>query len=290
MNKNEAFFFAATLITQLSMQGMEQNVSDLYQNETYINNRLSIYQYASQEGPNLWERIWEQLEFHGKDRDSKEIDSILEVGCGNGTFWDLNIKNLRENSTLTLSDLSPAMLNIIKKKIPNDRAGISYQVADVEKLPYPDNSFDKTLCHFVLFYTEDPEKAFAELVRVTKKGEGLISLITLKKNFCKILYEIAHKLDPRFPDRDMSIDRFDQNKIVEMSANFSGLNRIFSTKISIDKNANLRPFLESLTQEYHIDLPKEAFDRYQKMIQEYIDTHGVIECFSEAVWYLLVND
>ncbi len=56
---------------------------------------------------------------------------------------------------------------------PNSR--ISFEVADVELLPYDDRTFDRVLATCLLHHLGEPAKALQEVRRVTKPG-GLVSL------------------------------------------------------------------------------------------------------------------
>lgn len=89
-----------------------------------------------------------------------EPETILEIGKGNGTVSDY-LKKL--NYKVTTCDFD--------ENLKPD------YVADVRKLPFPDNSFDAVLAYEVLEHLpfEDFEKALGELKRVSKKNV-LISL------------------------------------------------------------------------------------------------------------------
>jgi len=52
---------------------------------------------------------------------------------------------------------------------------ISFEVANVEDLPFPDSSFDRVLSTCLLHHLDDPERGLREMRRVVKAG-GLISL------------------------------------------------------------------------------------------------------------------
>ncbi|MDR0527945.1 MAG: class I SAM-dependent methyltransferase [Spirochaetaceae bacterium] len=43
------------------------------------------------------------------------------------------------------------------------------QQADITALPFPDHSFDTVLCTHALEHIRNPQKALAELIRVTRK-------------------------------------------------------------------------------------------------------------------------
>ena len=63
-------------------------------------------------------------------------------------------------------DLSPNMIALAKKTHP----GIHFRVAEVEHLPFSDQSFDAVVCNFGFGHFLYPEASVAECVRTLKRG------------------------------------------------------------------------------------------------------------------------
>jgi SAM-dependent methyltransferase len=102
---------------------------------------------------------------------------VLEVGCGPGWLWaeaaDVVPKGLR----LTLSDLSPAMVQLAAERV---RISTSIQVvderaADVQNLDFCDGSFDIVVANFMLYHAPDPSVAVREIARVLRPGGCLLA-------------------------------------------------------------------------------------------------------------------
>lgn len=92
---------------------------------------------------------------------------VLDAGCGTGRM----IKKLLEKGAIvTGADISPEMLKIAKKKF--DKA--EFVEADIEKLPFKDESFDVVVASFVIVHLKDLKKAFDEVYRVLKPGGSFI--------------------------------------------------------------------------------------------------------------------
>jgi ubiquinone/menaquinone biosynthesis C-methylase UbiE len=90
--------------------------------------------------------------------------SILDVGCGEG-FTLERIRKLHIGEKLEGIDFLKTAIDIGKKIHPD----VTLREASAYDLPYKDNLFDVLLCSEVLEHLEDPEKALAEIQRVTKK-------------------------------------------------------------------------------------------------------------------------
>ena len=96
---------------------------------------------------------------------------VLEVGCGDGSMWSKSGDRVSDGWRLTLTDLSPGMVDSARATL-GDRA--TYAVADVQQLPFADESFDGAIANHVLFHVPDRQRALAELARVLRPGGVLV--------------------------------------------------------------------------------------------------------------------
>lgn len=64
------------------------------------------------------------------------------------------------------------MLSLAKKNL-ND-SSINFLLADIQQLPFPDNSFDMIVCQYGLMFLPDKQKGFSEIFRVLKPGGHFI--------------------------------------------------------------------------------------------------------------------
>jgi len=97
----------------------------------------------------------------------EEAERVLEVGCGTGA-----ILSEIETQSLHGLDLEPASLMEARVHAPT----ASLTCGDALDLPYPDNSFSVTYCHFLLLWVRDPQRALEEMKRVTKPGGYVLAL------------------------------------------------------------------------------------------------------------------
>lgn len=94
---------------------------------------------------------------------------VLEAGCGAGRFTEVLLK---KDATLVSSDLSSAVeVNI--ENFPVSDKHIVIQ-ADINNMPYADESFDLVLCMGVIQHTPSPEETIKNLYALVKKGGTLI--------------------------------------------------------------------------------------------------------------------
>lgn len=94
---------------------------------------------------------------------------VLEVGCGTGAVLRNVAGPLR--AALIGLDIDLQALEIAKTHAPQSQLS----GGDAHSLPYGDESFDITFCHFVLLWLTDPLRALREVRRVTRPGGAVLA-------------------------------------------------------------------------------------------------------------------
>ncbi len=94
---------------------------------------------------------------------------ILDAGCGTGVF---TLDMISCGARVVGLDLSLSMIRRARQKGPSSQLRIIS--ADILHLPFPENSFDKTVSITALEFIPDGQKAIMELFRVTRKGGTLV--------------------------------------------------------------------------------------------------------------------
>jgi ubiquinone/menaquinone biosynthesis C-methylase UbiE len=88
---------------------------------------------------------------------------ILIVG---GSYRDANVVYRAGFRRITLSNIEP-MADAEKTSLVDAKLTLLY--ADLENLPFPDNSYDVVLAHEVLHHCRSPHRALLEMLRVCRK-------------------------------------------------------------------------------------------------------------------------
>jgi SAM-dependent methyltransferase len=105
--------------------------------------------------------------------------SLLDVGCGTGHFT----RAFAARATGAVVGLDP---NLAWLAYARAHSAASYVAGRAELLPFPDKSFDFSICVTALCFVADEERALRELLRVTRRRLvlGLLnrhSLLYLRK-------------------------------------------------------------------------------------------------------------
>ncbi len=98
---------------------------------------------------------------------------VLEAGCGIGA-QTVFLAAHSPDAHITSVDISVDSLAKARETV--SAAGLSnvtFQQADVYRLPFPDGAFDHVFLCFVLEHLPDPGRALGELRRVLRAGGGL---------------------------------------------------------------------------------------------------------------------
>ena len=96
-------------------------------------------------------------------------DSLLEVGCGNGSLWKGRLDRLPKGCRLTLTDLSQGMLDAAREALGTPDF-VTFAQADIQALPFPDACFDTVIANMMLYHVPDLDAALAQARRVLKPG------------------------------------------------------------------------------------------------------------------------
>ncbi|MDT4903259.1 MAG: hypothetical protein QOH52_1275 [Pseudonocardiales bacterium] len=106
---------------------------------------------------------------HVAGTDGWPYATSLELGCGTG-FFTLNLKLAGVIEQGHVTDLSPGMVEVAQRNARSLGFEVEGRVADAERLPYDDATFDIVIGHAVLHHIPDLHLAFSEILRVLKPG------------------------------------------------------------------------------------------------------------------------
>ena len=123
-------------------------------------------------------------------------DVVLDVATGTG--W--TARNVaRAGARVTAVDISPALLEAAKTLSAHLRPRIEFELADAERLPFPDASFDGVISTFGVIFAQNQERAAAELGRVCRKGGRLALAVWTKTGAVAELLAMVARHNPAPP-------------------------------------------------------------------------------------------
>ncbi|WP_428909969.1 class I SAM-dependent methyltransferase [Niallia sp. Krafla_26] len=151
---------------------------------------------------------------------------VLEVGIGTGTnlhFYPNHTKSL------TGVDFSKGMLKQARQKVTKGRYPFPIELieADIQKMPFPDNTFDTVVSTCVFCSVPDPLSGLEELKRVCKPG-GQILMLEHMRSEQKWVGMVMDVLNP------LTV------KLWGANINRETIHTIERSGLKIEKNKNLR--------------------------------------------------
>lgn len=94
-------------------------------------------------------------------------ERVLDVAAGNG---NATLAAARRFAQVTSTDYVPHLLEQGKRRAEAERLPVTFEVADVENLPYADGAFDVVLSTYGAMFAPDQTRTAREMLRVTRSG------------------------------------------------------------------------------------------------------------------------
>lgn len=150
----------------------------------------------------LYKKDWWQIEafkrfeaiIH-KSIDTKKIDRILDLGCGNGVVTQY-LSSIFQNATILGVDSNEEMISYAQKN--NNNPNVIYKHMDIRNLEniYGDKKFDLVNANYVLHWLskDEKQKLFQDLQDITApKSHIMIGTCQRFPNFLKFIDENIRK-------------------------------------------------------------------------------------------------
>lgn len=197
---------------------------DLISNEIVLFSKINIreiisflkkisYQYPlGNEGQKEFYRLEKQAlmkgfrpeeEFLLKDCLFKEGQNVLDAGCGSGIICRmLALINAEKNVHIHGIEVSKDTAFLAQKRIEGIEvfSNITLTQANLENVPFPDESFDSIICRYVYEHMANPQKVTNEFFRLLRPGGRLMVvdsnglLINIRSNHYPQLNEFQDNL------------------------------------------------------------------------------------------------
>ncbi|HUY55649.1 MAG TPA: class I SAM-dependent methyltransferase [Candidatus Nanopelagicaceae bacterium] len=155
-----------------------------YRDGSNLAARQRLHREYAQTGVPWWRFVFRQLRLPERSR-------ILEVGCGPGWLWRENRELIPSGWRMTLTDLSPGMLEEAARELLALGPQVTFQAADAVALPFNPGSFDAVVANHMLYHVPDRCAALAEFRRVLTPG-GLLLAATNGPGHLSQLRELEH--------------------------------------------------------------------------------------------------
>jgi len=118
---------------------------------------------------------------------------LVDFGCGYGWAGLFLLPMLAAGSDYTGLDRSPALIAEGREAYARTSYAAALHEGEVTAAPFADDQFDVAIAHTVFMHLPEPERALAEMIRVTRDG-GLIIACDASRNAINALVHV-HETD-----------------------------------------------------------------------------------------------
>ena len=115
---------------------------------------------------------------------------VLDIAGGTGDLARAFARQVGDRGEVGLTDINDSMLRVGRDRLLDQGLVVPVAVCDAEKLPFPDNHFDRVSVAYGLRNMTHKDRALAEMTRVLKPGGKLLVL-----EFSKVAKPLAPLYD-----------------------------------------------------------------------------------------------
>jgi ubiquinone/menaquinone biosynthesis C-methylase UbiE len=212
---------------------------------------------------------------------------ILELACGTGRLTK-KIVSAFPNASIIATDISPDMIEMGKTLVTNrgsDQQQLEWGIADIQALPFENDSFDLVFCQYGYMFCPDKVKAFEESNRVLKSNAGrLLALVWDKIELHPLLFPLYQHLTTNYPtvstgflqtacnmfDRDATTSLLEQCKFRDVLVQSVAIHTGYPSKANALKSMISGTPLSNCLVQDGVDLnafeegAKTIYDQYQQ--------------------------
>lgn len=143
--------------------------SDQYKDSSNLDARVAMHQRFSTNPYGWMNWVFDHLLKLPEDA------RILELGSGPGYLWKENADRIPPGWRITVSDLSPGMLDAAWRNLVVSGRAFQFKEIDAQSIPFEDETFDAVIANHMLYHVPDRARAIAEIKRVLQPGGRLIA-------------------------------------------------------------------------------------------------------------------
>jgi SAM-dependent methyltransferase len=125
---------------------------------------------------------------------------VLELGCGSADLWRVNAGRVSADARITLTDLSPGMLEEARRAVEAAPPVFGFAVVDAQSIPFPAEAFDVVIANHMLYHVPDLPRALGEVRRVLAPSGRFYAATSGLENL-RELTDLLARFDPVFATR-----------------------------------------------------------------------------------------
>jgi len=209
---------------------------------------------------------------------------ILELGCGEGSFWKDNASRIPAGWDIILSDAFPGMLDDARQNLGDRASRFKFSVIDAQAIPLADHSFDAVLANHMLYHVPDRPAALGYIHRILKPG-GILIATTNGRNHLNELLDLVRQFNP-------AIDAFTvknylafglENGAGQLSHFFPDVQLFrYEDALAVTDPGPLADYIRSTRGNARAILVGETLERFVRLLENKMKPQGILRLTKDS--------
>lgn len=248
---------------------------DQYTDSSNLSARARLHERYSTADEDWFPWVFDQF-------DLPERAFVLELGCGPGYLWRENAGRIPKGWKVTLTDLSPGMVEEAVAAL--DGNGYAFEVVDARDIPFADGTFDAVVANHMLYHVPDRDTALGEIRRVLTPG-GTLYAATNGREHMGELHDLAAAYDPEMVDDQPSEFRI-ESAGNELREHFE------SVSLRKYEDGLVVPDVDPIVAYVASGLRFDSFDEagFREFVANYIETDGPVQVSKRTGLFVATAD
>lgn len=265
------------ILNLIHMTSMEHALIDHYKNTVNLDVRIELHSRYSQNSIPWFEWLYKQISF-------KNVERILELGCGNGELWTYTRDENLNDKTVYLTDISAGMVEDVQKRMQDVSNGdFLYQIVDCQNIPFEKNLFQVIIANHMLFYVKNMDQALSEVKRVMSE-DGVFYCTTYGREHMREITELVQEFDSRIQLSEIALYEIfgleNGEEILKMQFDSVEL-QLYEDKLIVDEVEPLLDYILSCHGNQNEILNTRQLE-FKQFLQEKMNEKGFIEIKKRA--------
>ncbi len=163
---------------------------------------------------------------------------VLDIASGSGQPAFMAAQCVQAGGNVVATDISSEMVEALRQRAEAEGVdNLEAREADMDDLPFEDESFDAITCRWGYMFSDQPQRAFSESRRVLRPG-GVLATATWDGServpLGSVLNDLLNEIEGKQPRRLLVADRLDTVEKLESALDGAGFRDVAVEQLSFD--------------------------------------------------------
>lgn len=199
---------------------------------------------------------------------------VLEIAAGTGIVTRALCRAMPDTE-IVATDISSAMLDHASRRVTSERA--TFEEADAQDLPFPDDSFDLAVCQFGVMFFPNKQQANREARRVLRAGGPYVLLTFDRLDRNPIPQAAGEAVATLFSENPRYMERgpfsYSDPAVIEVDLRTAGFSKVEVATLASSSRVNARESAQGIVlgSPFRAEIERlgpTAIDRALEVVEE----------------------